>query len=140
MNIRYQRKSTISKLLNPYRRFYFDIELSISILKLYIEASTSISTLQLRYRSYNFDFEVFSTILSKVTSLHRGDLTVIMYAHRGTSAIPAGTVRFHGLRDSHVEKFATLCLVSNKTSFFNTPAHRASLSNVIKGLREKASK
>jgi hypothetical protein len=61
---------------------------------------------------------------------------LMMCAYLGTSAIPAGTVRFHGLSTpKHVEKVATFSLVSNKTIFFITPAHHASVlvSNVIKG-------
>ena len=51
-----------------------------------------------------------------------------MRAHRSYS-------RWHGSFPwpKHVKKFVTFSLVSNKTSFFNTPAHHASLRNVIKG-------
>jgi hypothetical protein len=115
-------------LLSSCQRINFDIELSISI-----------SKLQLRCQSYNFDIKVnydiqVSTSISKFLARYYRKLRLC--TELGGPAIPAGTVRFLGLRDSHVKKFATFSLVSNKTSFFNTPAHHASLSKVIKGLRK----
>jgi hypothetical protein len=103
MNIRYQRKiidievvKSISKVLLRHRAINIENE-----------ATTLLSKLQLRYWSYNFIYrscsfhiEVLTLILKFLARYYqklRLCAGVIMRAHRGTSAIPAGTVRFHGL-------------------------------------------
>jgi hypothetical protein len=85
-----------------------------------IEVTTLISKLQPQYPSFSLD------IISKVTSMLRSD--------DACSPRNVSNSRWHDLFPwpKHVEKFATLSLVSNNTTFFNTPAHHASVSNVIK--------
>jgi hypothetical protein len=123
---------SISDYNYRYRRNKFDID-----------AIHSISVLIIRYRSYDFDIIVTTSVSNSLDRYRRSILCKITVRRRGDAACSPSNVRISSWHASfpwpkHVEKAPTFSLDSNRTSFFNTPAHHTSVPvrNVIKGWRK----